>query len=279
MSSVELFDAVVVCNGHYTQPRLATDIPGIETWPRKQMHSHNYRVPEPFRDQIVVVIGSGPSAVDISREIAMVAKEVHMSSRSPLVKVAKSDKFNNMWQHSKINCVSKDGSISFQDGFSIDADIILHCTGYKLHVPFLKTNGIVSVQDRRIGPLYKHVFAPQLAPRLSFVGIPDRSFPFIIAECQSRWIANALSRKVSLPLEDEMLSEVVKHYEEMKEKGIPEHATHQIGFQIDYIDWMWAQTGMVMEKSIKDMVEYFIHCLMSAGLDGYMDMFSQKYGI
>ncbi|KAI3800444.1 hypothetical protein L1987_28535 [Smallanthus sonchifolius] len=92
VSSVEVFDAVVVCNGHYTQPRLATDIPGIEMWPRKQMHSHNYRVPEPFRDQIVVVIGSGPSAVDISREIATVAKEVHMSSRSPLVKIVFKDR-------------------------------------------------------------------------------------------------------------------------------------------------------------------------------------------
>lgn len=26
----EAFDAVVVCNGHYTQPRIAVDIPGIE---------------------------------------------------------------------------------------------------------------------------------------------------------------------------------------------------------------------------------------------------------
>nr|GEW45960.1 flavin-containing monooxygenase FMO GS-OX5-like [Tanacetum cinerariifolium] len=30
VSSVEMFDAVVVCNGHNTQPRLANDIPGIE---------------------------------------------------------------------------------------------------------------------------------------------------------------------------------------------------------------------------------------------------------
>ncbi|KAF5811791.1 putative flavin monooxygenase, FAD/NAD(P)-binding domain superfamily [Helianthus annuus] len=276
---VEMFDAVVVCTGRNTQPRLATDIPGIKTWPRKQMHSHNYRVPEPFRDQIVVVIGNGPSAVDISREIAMVAKEVHMSSRSPLVKVAKSDKFNNMWQHSKINCVSEDGWVTFQDGFSIDADIILHCTGYKFHLPFLRTNGIVSVEDKRIGPLYKHVFPPRLAPGLSFVGILERTFPFIIMECQSRWIAHALSAKVSLPSEDEMLSEVLKYYEEMKEKGLPEHSTHQLGFQLDYIDWMWAQTGMVMEKNIRNMIEYWIYCLMTAGIDGYMDLFSQKYGI
>ncbi|KAM0024116.1 putative flavin monooxygenase, FAD/NAD(P)-binding domain superfamily [Helianthus debilis subsp. tardiflorus] len=277
--SVEVFDAVVVCNGHNTQPRLATDIPGIKTWSRKQMHSHNYRVPEPFRDQIVVVIGSGPSAVDISRDIATVAKEVHMSSRSPLVKVAKSDKFNNMWQHSKIDYISKDGWITFQDGFSIDADIILHCTGYKNHLPFLQTNGIVSVEDKRIGPLYKHVSPPQLAPRLSFVGIPEKTLPIFIIECQSRWIAHALSAKVSLPSKDEMLSEVLKHNEDMKEKGLPEHSTHHLGYQLDYMEWMWAQTGMVIEKNIKDMIEYLIHCLMTVGLDGYMDLFFQKYGI
>ncbi|CAI9264684.1 unnamed protein product [Lactuca saligna] len=98
---VEEFDAVVVCNGHNFEPRLATDIPGIETWSKKQMHSHNYRVPEPFINQIVVVIGSGPSATDISKEIAMVAK-VHMSSRSPLVNMSKLEKFDNLWQHSKV---------------------------------------------------------------------------------------------------------------------------------------------------------------------------------
>ncbi|MFS7932739.1 putative flavin monooxygenase, FAD/NAD(P)-binding domain superfamily [Helianthus anomalus] len=97
-------------------------------------------------------------------------------------------------------------------------------------------------------------------------------------ECQSRWIAHALSAKVSLPSENDMLSEVLKHYEEMKEKGLPEHSTHQIGFQ-DYIERLWAQTGMIMEKNIKDMIEYLIHCLMTAGIDGYMDLFSQKYGM
>ncbi|KAK1420136.1 hypothetical protein QVD17_21487 [Tagetes erecta] len=278
VNSMEVYDAVVVCNGHTTQPRLPTDIPGIKTWSRKQIHSHNYRVPEPFRDEIVVVIGSGPSGVDISKEIAMVAKEVHMSSRSPLVKLGKSDKFNNMWHHSKIKCIKKVGSVTFEDGISVDADTILYCTGYKLHVPFLKTNGIVSVEDKRIAPLYKHVFPPQLAPQLSFVGIAEKTFPFLLVECQSRWIAHVLSKKVSLPSEDEMLSEVIKQYEEMKEKGLPKHATHQLGYQLDYIEWMWAQTGMVVEKHIKDMVEYLVHCLVTTGLDEFLDVFSQKYG-
>ncbi|KAM0015859.1 putative flavin monooxygenase, FAD/NAD(P)-binding domain superfamily [Helianthus debilis subsp. tardiflorus] len=276
---VEVFDAVVVCNGHNTQPRLAADIPGIETWSKKQMHSHNYRDSEPFRDQVVVVIGNGPSGIDISREIAMVAKEVHMSSRSTHLNVGKSDKFDNMWQHSTILKIETDGTVIFQDGLSVEADIIFHCTGYKLHYPFLKTNGIVSIQDKRIGPLYKHVFPPQLAPNLSFVGIPEMSFTFIIIECQSRWIAQALSQKVSLPSEDEMLFDVQQYYQELKEKGVPEHRTHYIGFQTSYIDWVFDQTGMALEKHVKEMFEYFNHCLMSAGIHGYMDVFSHKYGI
>ncbi|KAB5564382.1 hypothetical protein DKX38_004436 [Salix brachista] len=41
-------DAVVVCSGHVTEPRIA----GINLWPGKQIHSHNYRTPDqPFRNR------------------------------------------------------------------------------------------------------------------------------------------------------------------------------------------------------------------------------------
>ncbi|KAM0061526.1 putative FAD/NAD(P)-binding domain superfamily [Helianthus debilis subsp. tardiflorus] len=47
-----------------------------------QIHSHNYRVPEPFQNKIVVLIRSSASAVDISREIASITNEVHIASWS-----------------------------------------------------------------------------------------------------------------------------------------------------------------------------------------------------
>lgn len=34
-------------------------VAGINEWPGKQMHSHNYRVPEPFRDQVRDRFGIG----------------------------------------------------------------------------------------------------------------------------------------------------------------------------------------------------------------------------
>lgn len=47
----EMFEAVVVCTGHNTVPKLGK-IEGIENWKRYQIHSHNYRVPDPFEGQV-----------------------------------------------------------------------------------------------------------------------------------------------------------------------------------------------------------------------------------
>ncbi|KAM3734898.1 hypothetical protein ACB098_10G048500 [Castanea mollissima] len=167
----EIFDAVVVCNGHFTQPRVAY-IPGINDWPGKQMHSHNYRDPKPFRDQVVVLIGNSVSAFDISWELAGVAKEVHIAARTVIDETfRKQPAYDNMWLHPMIKDVCEDGSVNFLDGSIVIANIILHCTGYEYHFPFLETNGIVTVDDNRVGPLYNHIFPPALAPRLSFVGL------------------------------------------------------------------------------------------------------------
>uniref|UniRef100_A0A8R7USX1 Flavin-containing monooxygenase n=2 Tax=Triticum urartu TaxID=4572 RepID=A0A8R7USX1_TRIUA len=97
----EVFDAVVVCNGHYSKPHFA-DVAGADAWPGKQLHSTGYRVPELFHGQVVVVIGCGPSGTDISRDIAGVAKEVHLASRWAFA--ATSEKLPghaNMWLHSE----------------------------------------------------------------------------------------------------------------------------------------------------------------------------------
>lgn len=46
--------------------------------------------------------------------------------------------------------------------------------------PFLKTEGIVSVEEGRVGPLYNHIFPPKLAPNLSFLGLPYMVSPLSI---------------------------------------------------------------------------------------------------
>ncbi|GAB2274132.1 hypothetical protein Dimus_008904 [Dionaea muscipula] len=126
-------------------------------------------------EQVVVLIGSSASAVDISRDIAAVAKEVHISARSmpeDSYSYGKLPGHQSMWLHPMVISALEDGAVIFQDGTTVYADVIVYCTGYKYNFPFLHTNGVVTVDDNRVGPLYEHVFPPALAPWLSFVGIP-----------------------------------------------------------------------------------------------------------
>ncbi|GLT34086.1 hypothetical protein SLA2020_086290 [Shorea laevis] len=240
----EIYDAVVVCNGHYTEPRIA-HIPGINLWPGKQLHSHNYRVPDPFRDQVVILIGSSASAVDISRDIAGVAKEVHVASRAVADETyMKQPGYDNMWRHSMIECACEDGTVIFRNGKGILADVIMHCTGYKYHFPFLETNGTVSVDDNRVDPLYKHTFPCSLAPWLSFIGIPWKIVPFPVFELQSKWVAGVLSGRIMLPSQEEMMEDVKTLYLTIGASGIPKRYTHFMDeAQFEYCNWLAAQCG------------------------------------
>jgi hypothetical protein len=75
----ERFTAVVVATGYNSVPRYP-DFPGH--FNGLQMHTHDYRTPEPFADRDVVVIGLGCSAAELACEIQNVARSVCLAARS-----------------------------------------------------------------------------------------------------------------------------------------------------------------------------------------------------
>ncbi|XVE56871.1 hypothetical protein DITRI_Ditri04bG0045100 [Diplodiscus trichospermus] len=233
----EVFDAVVVATGHYSHPRMPS-IKGIDTWKRKQMHSHIYRVPEPFRDEVVVIVGSSQSAQDISMEVVEVAKEVYLSARSfditeGLSKVI--SKHHNLNLYPQIETLQQDGRVEFEDGSCVIADTIIYCTGYSYTFPFLDTKGIVVVDDNRVGPLFEHTFPPSLAPSLSFMGIPRKLIGFPFFESQAKWIAQVLSGKRRLPSWDDMMHSINQFYHSRELAGIPKCNTHDLA-DFEYCD-------------------------------------------
>jgi hypothetical protein len=245
------------------------NFPGLNKWPGRQIHCHNYRVPQPFKDQVVVVIGSGPSAKDIALDVSTVAREVHVSGRDPEIKPSKLS--HNMWQHLNIKYCHENGEITFDDGASVAADVILHCTGYKHELPFLKTNGIITIDNNRVGPLYKHIFPPALAPSLSFIGIPNRAVSFPTLEAQSRWVAYAISGKVKLPTKEEMLASVEEFYMDLEKNGIPKHHTHSLPLGFDYVDWLADQVGKPsVDEQFKEMAITAVKNLRGSWI-GYRD--------
>lgn len=77
VESVAEFDAVVVCNGHYSEPRVP-ELPGGRQFRGKQLHTHNFRENGPFQGLRVVIMGASASGQDIAREIAEVADKVKL---------------------------------------------------------------------------------------------------------------------------------------------------------------------------------------------------------
>ncbi|KAG6526721.1 flavin-containing monooxygenase FMO GS-OX-like 8 [Zingiber officinale] len=237
----EIFDAVVVATGHFSLPKLPK-IKGMEEWKRKQLHCHVYRIPDPFQDEVVVVVGGSISGPEIALELVHVAKEVHISTKHdeiPEKLVKPVSKYAHLHWHQEIELLCEDGTVVFADGSSVVADSILYCTGYSYSFPFLDTEGIIPVNENRIGPLYEQTFPPSLAPSLSFVGIPNKFALFRFLESQARWIAQVLSGKRKLPSADEMMKaiEEIQHLQEIEEaKDIIQVAAETLEYYDRYGD-------------------------------------------
>jgi putative flavoprotein involved in K+ transport len=65
--------AVIAATGSFGNPSLP-EVPGRSDYRGRVLHAAEYRSPEPFRGQRVVVVGGGNSAAHISSEIATVAR-------------------------------------------------------------------------------------------------------------------------------------------------------------------------------------------------------------
>lgn len=60
---------------HYSCPYIP-NFPGLQDFTGKVTHSHEYRCPEPYVNQRVLVIGGGPSGIDISLDLSKTSNKV-----------------------------------------------------------------------------------------------------------------------------------------------------------------------------------------------------------
>ncbi|XP_073479005.1 uncharacterized protein [Aquarana catesbeiana] len=135
----ERFDAIMVCVGHYSDP-VVPDIEGLEQFQGEVLHSHYYRYPEVYSSRSVVLLGAGPSGIDIALELSSHAKLISLSHRGPSLQWTLPENI------SLVPPVVRATSTSFicEDGTEIMADTMIFCTGYKYNYPFLLTgNGVV----------------------------------------------------------------------------------------------------------------------------------------
>ena len=154
------FDAVIVCNGHFSAPFIPHAVPGLSGYVGVSMHSIRYDSlksdPTLLAGKRVLVVGGKSSATDMAREILLsgVAEEVRISDRNldssfgivypggavTSVDSARSIKRDGYVFHPSIRCITEGSrTITFVDGATADIDVILWCTGYLYDFPFLPT--------------------------------------------------------------------------------------------------------------------------------------------
>lgn len=204
---------------HFSKPRY--NISGLENFTGTTLHSHNYRIPEPFKGQRVLVIGAGASGRDICLEVAQTAREVLLSHTGSIRASLESPFPDNICEIEKVTGITDNGSIMFVTKETIsrkDIDAIILCTGYEYEFPFLTSECGIQVTNHRVHPLYKHVVNAK-HPSMAFIGLNFNIIPSLICESQIKFYRSFLLERNRFPSHEVMEQEESQDHHQRVQKG------------------------------------------------------------
>ncbi|KAJ8673103.1 hypothetical protein QAD02_004364 [Eretmocerus hayati] len=230
--TTKTFDAVVLCNGHYTVGHVPK-IPGIESFKGDCLHSHQYRMPEHYSGKNVCILGASWSGIDICLEVSTQAKKIYLSHNLPEPLDAKMSQ--NVEQRPGIDHVDGDKFI-FRDGSSAQIDVLIYCTGYEFEYPFLSSKIKLQTTDNHVEPIYKNLIHMDW-PNLFFMGLPAIVVPFPMFHIQAQYILGIIEGRIKLPSPERMREEYEQEKKSLLEKGIAlRHINKYCERQWDYYD-------------------------------------------
>ena len=187
----EVFDAVIVCNGHYARPRIPV-LPGIENFQGHLLHSHNYRAPDDMTGKRVALWGTSASGFDISGEIDKVAERTYWCGNAFTEPMSLGP---TRTAYPSPSGFSPSGKL-IVGGEELDIDTFMYCTGYHYGFPFI-SDEIVGVDDNWVNPLYQDIVPPG-DNTLGFIGLPYLIIPFPMFEMQAKWFVKQLVSEFTL---------------------------------------------------------------------------------
>lgn len=225
-----VFDMVFICNGHFTTPHYP-NLNGHEKFLGKQSHSHEYRKPEKFANRIILVVGGGPSGVDISQDIVKSASKVFWSHHQ---KTQRTFEIENFIQKPDVKQLTENGA-EFVDGSIEEIDEIVYCTGYKFTFPFLSVDCGLATDENYVRPLYKHCINI-IHPSMAVIGLNNQVCPFQLFDLQVRFSLTFMTGRKPLPSKDVMIADTEYDMNERSKRGFSKKMAHTLGslFQEKY---------------------------------------------
>lgn len=222
------FDYVVVATGHFSTPNMPY-FKGLEEFPGRVMHAHDFRDALEFEDQDILLVGGSYSAEDIGTQCYKYGtRSVTISYRS--------EPLGYDWPEgiSEVPLITHfDGDVAhFVDGTQQRFDAVIMCTGYLFHFPFLpdelrlETHNCLYPEN-----LYKGIFWQQ-NPQMIYLGMQDQYFTFNMFDAQAWYARDVIMGDIELPDLAVRTADEKKWVEEYAEvKTVDE----EIDFQAKYI--------------------------------------------
>jgi trimethylamine monooxygenase len=223
----EEFDYLVVATGHFSVPYIP-EYEGMNKFPGRILHSHDFRDAEEFRGKNVIILGSSYSAEDVALQCYKYgAKTVTIGYRhNPMgFKWPKGMKEVHYLQRLEGN------KAYFKDGHTQEADAIILCSGYLHHFPYMQDDLRLKTHNRMYCPnLYKGIMWHS-NPRLFYLGMQDQFYTFSMFDAQAWYTRDMIMGNIKVPSNQEIDKDINLWLEK---EGKLANPIDQIDFQTEY---------------------------------------------
>ncbi len=203
--TVERFDYVIVCTGHFSTPNVP-EFDGLDKFNGRVLHAHDFRDAVEFKDKRVLIIGTSYSAEDIGSQCWKYgAASITVSHRTAPIGYTWPDNWNEVPLLTRV----EGNTAHFKDGTSQDVDAIVLCTGYQHHFPFMADELKLKTANRlATANLYKGVaYVPN--PQLFYLGMQDQWYTFNMFDAQAWFVRDVILEAINIPSHAAMKDDVV----------------------------------------------------------------------
>lgn len=254
----EEFDYVVCATGHFSTPNLP-EVEGLNEFPGRILHSHEFRDAREFKDQDILIIGSSYSAEDIGTQCFKYgAKSITFSYRTSPIGHDWPAGFEERPLVTKVVGTTA----HFKDGSTKEFDTIMFCTGFKFNFTFLHDDVRLKAKSS-IYPadLYKGIFLID-NPKMMYVGMQDQYYTFNMFDTQAWYARDVIMNKIQLPSPEKMREDSIHWMEKLAACSTDhEYIDYQASYiqdilqATDYPDFNVYEQGLILKSWQSDKQE------------------------